>query len=156
MKRDSQATHTASSMSCESDCFSDSHRRSGDHSPQSLRHEGMLTTNMEGILDDGQPHTPLHCDGDPATPGLEDSVALLASLPAAIRATLVEAAKLAAPAFRAGLLRSPVPGPSANAKCTDCSRDVQADHHEMEQHVRVDFREAVVTTDAAMQLSPQQ
>ena len=37
-------------------------------------------------------------------------MALLASLPAAIRATLVEAAKLAAPAFRAGLLRSPVPG----------------------------------------------
>lgn len=69
--QDSQATHTASSMSCESDCFSDSHRRSGDHSPQSLRHEGMLTTNMEGILDDGQPHTPLHRDGDPATPGLE-------------------------------------------------------------------------------------
>lgn len=29
-------------------------------------------------------------------------------------------------------------------------------NHSQEQHVRVDFREAVVTTDAAMQLSPQQ
>lgn len=39
----------------------------------------------------------------------QDSVALLASLPLQVRATLLEAAKLAAPAFRAGLLRSPMP-----------------------------------------------
>ncbi|KAL6776628.1 hypothetical protein ACKKBG_A21885 [Auxenochlorella protothecoides x Auxenochlorella symbiontica] len=89
-------------------------------------------------------HDPTH------TPSVADSVALLASLPLQVRATLLEAAKLAAPAFRAGLLRSPMPLVT-EAHMNEQSRDENLNESE-ERHIQ--SSQQAIAADAAVQLSP--